>query len=159
VRLAKAGHDDLSYLQNLTIMTAKGSVVKLAQVGDFVIAPGPVQINRVDRERVGEVNAYLLNRDLNSVVKDIQTRVDKVNLPDGYSINLSGQNEDMIESFMSLTTALLLAIILVYAVMAILYESFFLPFIIMFSVPTAAIGVILSLLLTGKTFSVNVFIG
>jgi HAE1 family hydrophobic/amphiphilic exporter-1 len=146
VRLAKAGHDDLSYLQNLTIMTAKGSVVKLAQVGDFVIAPGPVQINRVDRERVGEVNAYLLNRDLNSVVKDIQTRVDKVNLPDGYSINLSGQNEDMIESFMSLTTALLLAIILVYAVMAILYESFFLPFIIMFSVPTAAIGVILSLL-------------
>lgn len=159
LRLAKAGHDDLGYLQNLTIMTARGSVVKLADVGDFVIAPGPVQINRIDRQRVGEVDAYLLNRDLNSVINDIKARVDKINLPAGYTITFAGQDEDMIESFKSLAQALLMAIILVYAVMAILYESFFIPFIIMFSVPTAIIGVVLSLLLTGKTFSVNVFIG
>jgi len=159
VRYQKSGHDTISYLENISVNTARGSVVRLSQVADFVIAPGPMQINRVDRQREAEVDAYLLNRDLNSVMKDIQDRVGAMNLPAGYSVQYGGQNEEMIESFMSLTTALLLAIILVYAVMAILYESFFLPFIIMFSVPTAFIGVVLSLFITGNSFSVNSFIG
>lgn len=159
VRYQKAGHDSISYLENISINTARGSVVKLSQVADFVIAPGPMQINRVNRQREAEVDAFLLNRDLNSVMKEIQARVDVMNLPAGYSIQYGGQNQDMIESFMSLATAMLLAIILVYAVMAVLYESFFIPFIIMFSVPTAFIGVVLSLFLTGNSFSVNAFIG
>lgn len=159
VRYLKAGHDSISYLENISINTSRESVIRLSQVADFVIAPGPMQINRVDRQREAEVDAYLLNRDLNSVMKDIQAQVGAMNLPAGYSIQYGGQNEEMIESFMSLSTALLLAIILVYAVMAILYESFFLPFIIMFSVPTAFIGVVLGLFLTGNSFSVNAFIG
>jgi len=159
VRYLKEGRDSISYLENMSINTTRGSVVRLSQVADFIIAPGPMQINRVDREREAEVDAYLLNRDLNSVMKDVEAKLGVMNLPAGYHIQYGGQNEDMMESFKSLSIAMLMAIILVYAVMAVLYESFFIPFIIMFSVPTAFIGVVLSLLITGNTFSVNSFIG
>ncbi len=159
LRYIPQSHDDMAYLQNLTVTNSQGIAVKLSQLADFTIAPGPTQIDRIDRVRNGQINAYLLNRDLNSVMKDIQAQVDKINLPNGYEVVYGGQNEDMMESFTSLAQALLLAIILVYAVMAVQYESFFNPFVIMFSVPTALIGVVAGLLLTGKHFSVSAFIG
>ncbi|MEN6351318.1 MAG: efflux RND transporter permease subunit, partial [Syntrophomonas sp.] len=159
VRYTPLNHKELDYLENLTILNSAGEVVRLSQVADFTMEPGPVQINRQDRVRTATISGYLLNRDLNSVTKDIQARVAKLKMPAGYTVEFGGQNQDMIESFTSLATALLLAIILVYAVMAIQYESFFNPFVIMFSVPTSIIGVILGLLLTGNSFSVPAFIG
>lgn len=159
VRYSPQNHKELDYLENLTILNSAGAVVRLSQVADFSMEPGPVQINRLDRVRTATISGYLLNRDLNSVMKDIQARVDKLKLPAGYQVEYGGQNKDMVESFSSLAVALLLAIILVYAVMAIQYESFFNPFVIMFSVPTAIIGVILGLLLTGNSLSVPAFIG
>ena len=159
VRYAPQGHEDLASLENLTILSPRGNVVKLSQVADFELAQGPVQIDREDQVRKAEVNAYLLNRDLNSVIKDIQSKVNKMNLPAGYTVTYEGENQDMMDSFGSLGIALILAIILVYAVMAIQYESFFNPFVIMFSIPTALIGVVLGLLMTGRSFSVPSFIG
>ncbi|NLX01623.1 MAG: efflux RND transporter permease subunit [Syntrophomonadaceae bacterium] len=159
VRYSPQGYDEFSYLQNMNILSASGAVVKLSQIATFEMEPGPIQITREDRVRKAEINGYLLNRDLNAVMTDIQTELNKVKLPAGYTIEYGGENKEMMESFASLAVALLLAIILVYAVMAVLYESFFDPFVIMFSVPTAIIGVVLSLLLTGKHFSVVVFIG
>ncbi|MEN6327451.1 MAG: efflux RND transporter permease subunit, partial [Syntrophomonas sp.] len=159
VRYSPENHKELDYLENLNILNSAGAVVRLSQVADFAMEPGPVQIDRLDRVRTATISGYLLNRDLNSVMKDIQAQVDKLKLPAGYQVEYGGQNKDMIESFSSLAVALLLAIILVYAVMAIQYESFFNPFVIMFSVPTALIGVILGLLLTGNSLSVPAFIG
>ncbi|HWP95324.1 MAG TPA: efflux RND transporter permease subunit [Syntrophomonadaceae bacterium] len=150
---------NLENLGGLSLFTSKGVVIKLNQVADFKMTPGPVEIRRIDKVRQAVIQGNLLNRDLNSVMSDIKDQLNKMPLPSGYSIEYSGQNKDMVESFSSLAIALLLAIILVYAVMAILYESFFNPFVIMFSVPTAIIGVVLSLLLTGKSFSVSAFIG
>ena len=98
--------------------------------------------------RKAEVSADLLNRDLNSVMTDIQAEVAKMNLPAGYYITFGGENQEMMESFASLGVALLLAILLVYAVMAVQYESFFNPFVIMFSIPTCIIGVVFGLLIT-----------
>lgn len=152
-------HEDLAALENLTIMSPRGNVVKLSQVADFRMEQGPVQINRVDQVRRAQINAYLLNRDLKTVIADIQAKVNKLNLPAGYTVTYEGENEDMMDSFGSLGIAFILAIILVYAVMAVQYESFFNPFVIMFSIPTALIGVILGLLLTGRAFSVPAFIG
>ncbi len=140
-------------------MSPRGNVVKLSQIADFKLAQGPVQIDREDQVRKAEVNAYLLNRDLNSVIKDIQSKVNQMNLPAGYTVTYEGENQDMMDSFGSLGIAFILAIILVYAVMAIQYESFFNPFVIMFSIPTALIGVVLGLLMTGRSFSVPAFIG
>jgi len=159
VRYVPQNHQDLEYLQNLTILNSRGAVVKLSQIASFELAQGPIQITRVDQVRKADISANLLNRDLKSVMSDIQAKVAKIPLPVGYSIEYTGANQDMMDSFSSLAMALLLAIILVYAVMAIQYESFFNPFIIMFSVPTAFIGIVLGLLLTGRSFSVPAFIG
>ena len=153
------GHDDVDYLTNLTILTPQGAVVKLSQIATFDLAQGPVQIIREDQVRKAEVSADLLNRDLNSVMNDIKAGIAKMELPAGYEISYGGENEQMMESFSSLAIALLLAILLVYSVMAVQYESFFNPFVIMFSVPTCIIGVVLSLLLTGRTFNITAFIG
>lgn len=159
VRYIPEGHDNIDYLSNLTILTPSGAVVRLGQVATFEMAQGPIQINRIDQVRRADISGYLLNRDLKSVMDDIQKQVDKINLPAGYTVEYGGENQDMMETFTNLALALLLAIILVYAVMAIQYESFFDPFVIMFSVPTAFIGVVLGLLLTGRSFSVPAFIG
>lgn len=159
VRYVPEGNKDLSHLSNLTILSPMGAVVKLSQIAIFDIAQGPVSINRVDQVRYASITGSLLNRDLNSVITDIKAGVDKLELPAGYTVEYTGQNQQMMESFGSLIIALLLAILLVYSVMAIQYESFFSPFIIMFSVPTSIIGVIFGLLLTGRTFSVTAFIG
>ncbi len=159
VRYIPQNHQDLEYLQNLTILSASGANVKLSQIATFELAQGPVQITRIDQVREADVTANLLNRDLKSVVEDIQTQVKDMELPAGYTVEYTGANQDMMESFSSLAMAFILALILVYAVMAIQYESFFNPFIIMFSVPTAYIGIVLGLVLTGRTFNVPAFIG
>ncbi|MGE5380593.1 MAG: efflux RND transporter permease subunit [Methylocystaceae bacterium] len=159
VRYNPEAQQNLEYLTNLSILSPSGMLVQLSQVATFEIAQGPVQITRLNQTRLAEVNAYLLNRDLKNVMADIQEKVSVMNLPQGYTIEYGGQNKEMMDSFTSLAMALLLAIILVYAVMAVQYESFFNPFVIMFSVPTAFIGVTFSLLLTGRTFNVVSFIG
>lgn len=150
---------DFDYLTHLNILTPRGTTVKLSQLASFELSQGPVEIKRVDQVRRAEINADLLNRDLNSVMKDIMAEINNMNLPVGYEVEYGGANEDMMESFASLAIALLLAVMLVYVVMVVQYESFFDPFVIMFSVPTAIIGVIVALLLTGKSFSVPAFIG
>lgn len=159
VSYASGSYNDMDYLTNMTILTAQGAVVKLSQIASFELAQGPVQIIREDQVRKAEVTADLLNRDLNSVMTDIQARVAQMNLPAGYEISYGGENEEMMESFASLAIALLLAILLVYSVMAVQYESFFNPFVIMFSVPTCIIGVVFGLLVTGRAFSITAFIG
>jgi HAE1 family hydrophobic/amphiphilic exporter-1 len=150
---------NMDTLTGLKIMTTQGSSVALYELASFELATGPVQIDREDQARVGTISCDLLNRDLKSVTKDIQTQVAKIQLPAGYTIDYGGQNEQMMESFSSLFLALLMAILLVYVVMVIQYESFFDPFIIMFSIPTAIIGIVLGLLATGRSFSVTAFIG
>lgn len=151
---------NLENLGSINILSSKGLPVQLSQVAEFRMEPGPVQIRRIDKVRQVVIEGDLLDRDLNSVMADIKTQLgQRLTLPNGYSIEYGGQNQDMIDSFKDLALALLLAIVLVYGVMAVLYESFFNPFIIMFSVPTAFVGVILALLITGKTLNVSSFIG
>src|SRR5699024_508218 len=79
--------------------------------------------------------------------------------PEGYSANVGGEAEDMAESFADLTLALVFSIFLVYAVMAVQFENFLFPFIIMFSMPATVIGVVGGLLVTGLSFSIPAFIG
>lgn len=159
VKFASQSDRDIDYLTNVNILTPMGVFIKLSQVATFGVEQGPVSIDRIDQVRIATVNASLLNRDLSSVVEEIKLETDKLALPAGYTIDFGGDNKEMMESFASLAVALLLALILVYSVMAIQYESFFNPFIIMFSVPTAFVGVVLGLLLTGRTFNVTAFIG
>lgn len=160
VRYKPAAREDITDIDRIMITTATGLQVPLKQLAAIKVATGPVSITRLDQVRTASVTAELSGeRDLGSVVNDIKKRTDRLALPEGYSIEFTGQNEMMRESFQSLTFALLLAVFLVYAVMAIQYESFFVPFVIMFSVPTCFIGVVAGLALTGKPFSIPAFIG
>lgn len=159
VRLADNARKSLQNLRDLTIVSATGAQVPLSELARLDQDTGPDVINRESQVRVVSVTGEISGRDLNSIMKDIQQRAAQINLPPGYTVEYTGENEEMIEAFTNLALALLLAIILVYMVMAIQYESLIHPFVIMFSMPTAIIGIVLGLLLTGRSFSVPAFIG
>src|SRR5699024_11888142 len=101
----------------------------------------------------------LADRDLGSVTTDIEAYLDDFNFPEGYSYNIGGEAEDMAESFADLTLALVFSIFLVYAVMAVQFENFLFPFIIMFSLPAVGIGVVGGFLICGLSFSIPAFFG
>ena len=161
VRYQVEGGKNMEYLSNLGILTPTGTRIPLSQVASFEIEEGASSINRVDQTRQATVTAYLLDKSysLSEVVANVQEKANELNLPAGYTITYEGQMDQMMDSFQSLLMAFLLALILVYAVMAVQYESFFNPFVIMFSVPTALIGVVLSLVIMQRNFSVPAFIG
>src|SRR5690625_2323711 len=105
------------------------------------------------------VTSEIMDRDLNSIVRDVEAKLEAMNLPDGYAYNIGGEAEDMAESFADLALALVFSIFLVYAVMAVQFENFLFPFIIMFSLPATVIGVVGGLLISGLSFSIPAFIG
>ena len=159
VRLKPEARENLRNVEDLVITSPGGVAVPLRDIARLDIGQGPSVINRSGQERVVTVSGEIAGRDLNSIMTDIRARLAGMALPPGYSISYEGSNKEMMESFASLAQALLLAIVLVYMVMAIQYESLLYPFVIMFTIPTTVIGVVLSLVLTGRSFSVPAFIG
>jgi HAE1 family hydrophobic/amphiphilic exporter-1 len=105
------------------------------------------------------VTANIVDRDVNSVIKDIQREIDEDVFPAGYFIEYGGSYEQMKDTFTTLGWALLLGIALVYMVMAAQFESLVHPFVVMFEIPLAFIGVGFALLITGQTISLPVFMG
>jgi HAE1 family hydrophobic/amphiphilic exporter-1 len=107
------------------------------------------------------VDANITGRPLGAIVSDVKTRLAPVekSLPAGYSISYKGDYESMQESFQQLGLALILAVLLIYMVMASQFESLVHPFTIMFTIPLAGIGVVWMLLLLGKTLSMVSFLG
>ncbi|UOE59951.1 efflux RND transporter permease subunit [Priestia filamentosa] len=148
-------------LENLTIQTQGGTSIPLKAVSSISRDTGPSQITRSDRVREITVNADILNRDLGTITKDIEKTL-KENLPlpnDQYKVTFGGQNEQMNDAFYKLSLSLALAVVLVYMVMAAQFESFFHPFLIMFSVPLTFIGIILGLLITNEPLGVGSLVG
>lgn len=159
VMLPEDNRQSIRDLETMVIRSNKGVDVPLTAVADLSYRQGPTEINRNNQERQMRVTADLRDRDLGSVIKDMDQRIQTMNLPDGYQISTGGQAEEMNEAFIQLTMALALSIFLVYMVMAVQFESFAHPFIIMFSLPTTVIGVLLGLFITGQSLSVPAFIG
>jgi len=159
ITLPKEYHEDIGYLQRLRITTASGANVPLSSVADIIKKDVPQTIKRANQTKEVQITSDIQGRDLGSISREIQERLDKINLPESYYIEFGGQSEDMAESFMSLGLAMLLSIVLVYMVMAGQFESLFSPFIIMFSIPPTFIGVVVGLLVTGQSLSVMALIG
>ncbi len=141
------------------IPTPLGITVPLQQIGELIESKGPNVIRRTDQVRAISISASILNRDLNSVVSDIQRGMAAYSMPEGFSYYFRGQREQLIEAFGSLYLVVILAIILVYMILASLFQSFLHPFTIMFSVPLAFTGAAIGLLVTGKPVSVPALIG
>ncbi|MGJ9458161.1 efflux RND transporter permease subunit [Oceanobacillus sp. CF4.6] len=149
----------ISDLKDLKVQSPTGASLPLEEVADLVEVQGPVSLLRENQQPQMNVTSAVVDRDLGSVVEDVETTLDQVSLPEGYSMTIGGQAQDMAESFTDLAIALVFSIFLVYAVMAVQFESFLQPFIIMFALPTTIIGVIGGLYITGMSLSVPGFIG
>lgn len=146
-------------IEALTITSPTGALVPLQEVASLEIAKGPTQITRKNQSRRVTVSGDISGRDLRSVMQDIQLVIKDVNLPPGVQLEFGGENKDMMESFQNLTYALILAIILVYMILASQYESLLYPFVIMFAIPPTLIGVVLFLFISNRTLNVATFIG
>jgi len=159
VRVDRKHLRGLEDLWRLEIELGTGTFVPLASLAEIRIVPGPSEIRRVGQRRVAVVSANLEGRDLGTVSREIQERLNTLPLPPGYGTSLGGQNREMQTSFKSLRFAMLLAVFLVYIVMASQFESLLHPFVILFSIPLGLIGVVFVLYLLEIPLSIVVFIG
>ena len=161
VRFQEKFRDSLEDIRNIPIMTPFNTMVTLGEVATITRGEGPIRINRENQARVITVTGNIAGRDLGSVVRDIQGRIAGVErgLPAGYFTEFGGQFEQMQEAFVIIAGAFALATLLVYMIMASQFESFRHPFVIMFTIPLAIVGVILALLVSGRPISLPVLIG
>ena len=159
VQLAREWRENLGSLERLLIPTPLGFNVPLYDVARLVPGTAPVSIDREDQARVVRVYAHLLDRDLGSVVADIIRELEAMDLPSDVEWAFGGDTMEMEEAFGSLGFALILAVVLIYMIMAAQFESLMHPLVIMFTVPLGFIGVVWGLVLTGTPLSVPALIG
>ena len=159
VRMSKDYRDKVDDVKRLTVMGSQGSLVQIGNIADVEMSKSPVQIDRRYQQRMVEVTANVSGRDLGTVSKEIQDKIDELKVPPGFEIQMSGNIEQQNKTFSALLLAFILAIILVYMVMASQFQSLVDPFVIMFSVPLGMVGVVWMLFLTNTTLSVTSFEG
>ncbi len=146
-------------LENILIYNNQGKAVRVKDVGTVVERFAPPTIERKDRSRVNTVSAIVSGVPMSEVIAQAQVEIDKIDMPSGFNIELSGTYEDQQESFADLTTLMVLIILLVYVVMAAQFESLKYPFLIMLSIPFAFSGVFIILAVTGSTLNMMSMIG
>ena len=159
VWLQQPDRERFSDVQHVGVPTGAGQVVALKNLVSFDHENVPVSIDRRDQQRFIGVTADIVDRDMGSTVTDLQERLSGLPIPEGFSLNIAGDWEAQQESFQSLRLGFILAIVLMYMVMASQFESLLHPLLILVSVPLGAIGVILMLVLTGTTLNVQSYIG
>ncbi|MCK4607275.1 MAG: efflux RND transporter permease subunit, partial [candidate division Zixibacteria bacterium] len=158
----KYRQDDRNTIENVEdiLVTAPlGSQHRLSDIAAISKGEGPVRLFRENQKRKASVTANFSGRDLGSILADIQTDVAKMDMPQGYFVEYGGEIKRMRETFLSLGVAFVLAIILVYMVMAAQFESLIHPFTVMFAVPLGFIGVVGLLLFTGNALSLPSLLG
>jgi HAE1 family hydrophobic/amphiphilic exporter-1 len=158
VRLAEVDRDSLEALAAVNVNPRLVPPIRLDSVAELVEGEGPAEIRRVDQRRAAVVSASLTGFDLGGAGEQVARALQHAELGDA-EFELAGQSREMSASLESLGWALILAIFLVYVIMASTFESVRDPFVILFSVPLSLVGVAVGLWLTGTPVSVVVFIG
>ncbi len=159
VQVRDAERLPMNEILDFSISNTDGNPIVLRNVVDISQGEGSTVIERVNQERMIDVSANLSGRNLSAVIGDIQERLEEIPLPTGFSVEIVGDYKEQQESFRELTIGIILALVLIYMVMASQFESIRDPFIVMFSVPFALIGVSGILYLTGTTFNIQTYIG
>ncbi|MCU0638746.1 MAG: efflux RND transporter permease subunit [Candidatus Krumholzibacteria bacterium] len=159
VRLAKEDRMNFDELLDLSVVNRRGESVILRNVVNAVQAEGPVRIERKDQERIITIDANYTGKDMGSVIREIRGQLRSIAVPKDFVILFGGDYEEQQKAFRELLLGLILAIFLVYMVMAGQFESFMDPFVVLFSIPMSLIGIVLTMLLTGTIFSMQAFIG
>lgn len=151
--------DSISDLETLLILNQAGSQIPLETIATFEQKQAAASLTRQNQQAQVNITTGVSGSDLGTVSAAIETKLSNMNLPEDYSYSIGGQAEDMIEAFSDLALALVLSIFLVYAVMAIQFENFLFPFVIMFSMPATVVGIIGGLFITNTPLSITAFIG
>ncbi len=157
--LAEEHRTNLTNLENILLTSKTGQPVLLKNVASLKLNAGPVKIDRKYFQRVVHVTANPTTRPLGDIAADLESAFASLQLPTGFSLKLAGQIQQQRETFQGLLFATVLALMLVYMVMAAQFKSLIDPFIIMFSVPMGFPGVILILFLTDTTLSTTSMMG
>jgi HAE1 family hydrophobic/amphiphilic exporter-1 len=158
VRLREEDRQRIEDVSDVLISNAAGQIVQAKNVMQLRNQSGPTEIQRKNQERIIRVTAEP-EVALSESIEAVQARLEQLQVPENFQVGFGAEAEEQAKAFQQLQLMLILAVVLVYAVMASQYESLRDPFIIMFSVPLAAIGVVLALKLTGTTFSLQAYIG
>jgi HAE1 family hydrophobic/amphiphilic exporter-1 len=159
IRNQESDRTSIADVRNLVLPASDGSSIRLTSVADVRVDEGPAEIHRLQQQRAAVVSANLEGRSLGAAVGDVRTALADNPPPTGITSEIGGQNAEMQVSFASLRFAILLAIFLVYLVMAATFESFIHPFIVLFTIPLALVGAVIGLLVTRTEISVMVLIG
>ena len=159
VKLREADRQDIRAVLATPVRLPDGRLVRVGDVADLAEKRGPLEIERKDQGRIVKVTGGMEGRSLGDLAADIEAKIKQLEIPPGIEVTMAGQVEELRESFLWLTLALCVGIVLVYMVMASLFESLLHPFVVMFSVPFAFTGAIWALFLGGHHISVVVFLG
>ncbi|MBN1159031.1 MAG: efflux RND transporter permease subunit [Bacteroidales bacterium] len=159
VRFNESYRNSISDIENIAVTNPLGHKIRLSEIGTVNEYWSPPNIERQGRQRVVTVSTTPYKVPLGRLAADVQAEIDKLDIPPGVIIEIGGAYEDLMESFTDLAMLLVLSLVLVYLVMASQFESFKMPFIIMFSIPFAFTGVILALFITGTDLSVIAGLG
>lgn len=159
VRLNEQDRSSIFDLRGLVLNTEAQNPIFLSSVANVTLEEGPPEIRRIGPQRVALIGGNVRGRDLQAVVSDIRSALDSFSLPSDFSAYIGGQSEERKVAFQSMQFTILLAVFLVYLVMASQFESLVQPFIIMFAIPFALVGVALALYATQQIVNVVVLIG
>ena len=159
VRLSEQDRKDLAELLDLTVVNNRGEPVILRNVVKTIHQEGPVRLERKDQERIIFIDANFTGRDMGSVISDIREQLRSIPVPKDFAIIFGGDFEEQQKAFRELMFGFIMALFLVYLVMAGQFESFIDPFVVLFSIPMALIGIVVTMILTATIFSMQAFIG
>lgn len=159
VQLQNVEKRSLDEILDLTLITPAGVPVALRNLVTTRAGRGPIQIDRKDQQRLISIQANVVDRDLGTLAAEVQAGLDRIPRPVGYELLVGGHFTEQRKAFRELSSSLILALLLVYMVLACQYESFRDPLVVMTSVPVAAVGVLAILFLTETTFNLQSFIG
>ena len=159
VQLQDAEKLSLDEILDMAISSPSGDVVALRNLMEVHPGRGPVLVRRKDQQRQAKVTADVVGRDMGSVAAEVQAALRQIPRPEGYELTVAGNFEEQQRAFGELIVSLVLALALVYMVLACQYESLREPLIVMLSVPLAAIGVLLTLFMSDTSLNVQSYIG
>ena len=159
VRSVDTRRSSIEEVRSLIVNPMSDRPVTLEAVADVVVSEGPAEIRRVAQERVAIITSNIAYGDLGAAAAEAGEIVSRIPMPNGVTAMVSGQSDEMQESFESMQFALLLAVFLVYLVMASQFESLIHPFVILFTIPLALVGAVLALFITGTTINIVALIG
>mgnify|MGYP001021172888 CR=1 FL=1 len=159
VRLDEKDRANLRDISNVYVTSRTGAKISLGNIASVTLSNAPQIIQRKNQQRLIIVDSDYYGRSLGDITSDIRRVISDTSIPAGISVKIAGSTEQMASSFRSLFIALLLGIALIYLVMVAQFESFLEPFIVMFAIPFAVMGVVWSLILTGYPFGVMSFVG